>query len=85
MRLSFGAYVEAWVLEGCTFDEIFHESSRDADLVFFGLAEPGENFSAYYNQIQERLKGLSTTVLVLAAEEISFGDVLLNQNAFQEN
>jgi hypothetical protein len=41
------------------------------------MAQPDENFEAYYEKMQERLKGLPTTMLILAAEEISFGDVLM--------
>lgn len=84
-KIRTGANTEVIVSKGRSFDEILHESSRDADLVFMGMAEPDENFSAYYQKIQKRLEGLPTTVLVLAAEEVSFGDVLLNQDAFQED
>jgi hypothetical protein len=72
-----GATAEILVSEGRSFDEILHESSKDADLVFLGMAQPDENFEAYYEKMQERLKGLPTTMLILAAEEISFGDVLM--------
>jgi hypothetical protein len=48
------------------------------------MAEPNEHFADYYKSCQTRLKDLPTTVLVLAAEEISFGDVLLQEDAFQE-
>jgi len=84
-RIRTGANTEVIVSEGRSFDEILHESSKDADLVFMGMAEPDENFAEYYKNIQSRLDGLPTTILVLAAEEISFGEVLLNQDAFQED
>ena len=84
-RIRTGAKPEILVSNGRSFNEILHESSKDADLVFLGMAEPDENFSTYYQNIQQRLDGLPTTVMVLAAEEISFGEVLLNQDAFQED
>jgi amino acid transporter len=84
-RIRTGANAEVLVSDGRSFDEILSESSRDADLIFMGMAEPDDNFSQYYEKLQQRLKGLPTTILVLAAEEISFGDVLLNQDAFQED
>ena len=72
-----GAKAEILVSNGRPFDDILHESSKDADLVFLGMAEPGDDFTEYYQNVQERLKGLPTTMLILAAEEISFGDVLM--------
>lgn len=67
-----------------TFNEILHESSGDADLVFMGMAEPDEDFTSYYSHLQTRLKGLPTTIMVLAAEEISFGSVLMQEDTFYE-
>ncbi|MAO65575.1 MAG: Na-K-Cl cotransporter [Balneola sp.] len=72
-----GATPEIIVSNGRSFNTILHESSSDADLILLGMAKPDENFTAYYSEIQERLKGLPTTLLILAAEEISFGDVLM--------
>ena len=68
-----------------SFEEILHESSEGTDLIFMGMAEPNNDFLNYYTSIQNRLKGLPTTILVLAAEDISFGEVLLQQDAFQED
>ncbi|MDR9416399.1 MAG: hypothetical protein RI564_08950, partial [Gracilimonas sp.] len=62
---------------GRSFDSILHESSSDADLILLGMAKPDNNFTTYYSDVQQRLKGLPTTMLILAAEEISFGDVLM--------
>lgn len=84
-KIRTGANAQVLVSDGRSFDDILHESSADADLVFMGMAEPNENFSKYYERLQQRLEGLPTTILVLAAEEVSFGDVLLNQDAFQED
>ncbi|MEX0845157.1 MAG: Na-K-Cl cotransporter, partial [Balneolaceae bacterium] len=77
IKIRTGANPEIIVSNGRPFDEILHESSKDADLVFMGMAEPDENFSKYYERVQQRLKDLPTTIMVLAAEEISFGEVLM--------
>lgn len=84
-KLRTGTKVEVIVSNGRTFDEILHESSQDTDLIFMGMAEPNENFVEYYGNIQKRLNGLPTTILVLAAEDISYGEVLYQQDEFQEN
>lgn len=84
-RLRTGANSEVIVSEGRNFREVLKESSWNADLVFLGMAEPDEDFSAYYEDLQRLLKDLPTTVLVLAAEEISFGEVLLQQEVFDED
>ncbi len=60
-----------------SFADVLKASSGDADLVFMGLAEPRDDFLAYYERMQARLDGLPSTVLVLAAEDLKFGEVLL--------
>ncbi|MGK7369603.1 MAG: amino acid permease, partial [Candidatus Halalkalibacterium sp. M3_1C_030] len=84
-KIRTGAKPEVLVSNGRSFDEILHDSSKDADLVMLGMAEPGKNFSSYYESIQERLKGLPTTIMVLAAEGISFGEVLMQQDTFHDD
>ncbi|SMO44597.1 amino acid permease [Gracilimonas mengyeensis] len=84
-KIRTGAEPEIIVSNGRPFNDILHESSKDADLVLMGMAEPDENFSEYYAGLQQRLKGLPTTIMVLAAEEISFGEVLMQQDNFQED
>lgn len=44
---------------------------------FIGMATPEENFTQYYQNLQELTKNLPTTAFVLAGQDISFGDVLL--------
>lgn len=86
-KIRIDADAEILVSKGKSFDEILHESSQGADLVFMGMAEPdmpAKEFLSYYEDLYSRLEGLPTTVLVLAAEEISFGDVLMQQDAFQD-
>ncbi|GAB2771421.1 Na-K-Cl cotransporter [Salinimicrobium soli] len=84
-KLRTGARLEVIVSEGRSFDEVLHTSSANADLIFMGLAKPDENFEEYYQNMQVRLKGMPTTVMVLAAEEISFGEVLLQQDVFRKD
>lgn len=84
-KIRTGAKPEVIVSGGRSFSEILHESSRDADLIFMGMAEPNDNFTDYYDGLQQRLSGLPTTIMVLAAEEISFGEVLLQQDNFQKD
>lgn len=84
-KLRTGTKVDVIVANGRSFDEILHESSKDTDLVFMGIAEPKDDFVSYYETLQKRLKGLPTTILVLAAEDISYGEVLYQQDEFQES
>ncbi len=78
-QLRIGANPQVIVANDRSFDEILHQSSVGADLVFLGMAKPGEteeNFTEYYQRIQERLRGLPSTVLVLAAPDFAFEEVL---------
>lgn len=84
-KIRTGAKPEVLISNGRSFREILHESSQDADLVFLGIAEPDENFTGYYQTVQNRLKDLPTTIMVLAAEEVSFGEILMQQDTFQED
>lgn len=83
-KLRTGATSEVIVANGRSFNDVLHESSKDADLIFLGMAQPDENFSEYYKKIQKRLVDLPTTVMVLAGEDISYGDVLMQQDEFDE-
>ena len=84
-KIRIEASIELIVAESRSFKEILHDSSKNADLILLGMATPGDDFADYYETIQERLKGLPTTALVLAGEEMSFGEVLLQQDEFQES
>ena len=79
-----GASTHVIVSGGRPFDEILRESSADADLVFMGMAEPSDDFAAYYEGLVQRTEGLPTTAFVLAAEEIAFGEMLLEQEPVAE-
>ncbi len=84
-KLRTGAALEIIISSGRSFDTVLHESSADADLIFMGMALPGAHFMDYYTTLQQRIRTLPTTVMVLAAEEISFGEVLMQQDAFRED
>jgi hypothetical protein len=49
-----------------------------------GLAQPKENFEAYFTKVQERINALPTTILALAAQKVSFGEVLIQKDSMQE-
>ncbi|CAN5235214.1 Na-K-Cl cotransporter [soil metagenome] len=84
-KLRTGAKLEVIVSNGRSFDEVLHESSSNADLLFMGMALPDENFAQYFENLQKRINKLPTTILVMAAEEISFGEVLMQQDAFRDD
>jgi amino acid transporter len=71
------AIPEVIIADGRPFEEILRESSRVADLVFLGLAEPNADFVQYYESVMKRTSGLPTTLFVLAAEDLAFREVLL--------
>jgi len=77
------ATVDIIPAKGRTFDEVLKQNSSNADLVFLGLAEPDENFESYYEKVQDRVDGLPTTILALAAQEISFGEVLIKKDTME--
>lgn len=74
--LRIDAKICVLVAEGRSFDEILQESSRDADQVMLGVAEPDENFRDYYSIVEERIRELPSTMLVLAAPSFAFAEVL---------
>jgi hypothetical protein len=83
-QLRTGAELDVIVGNGRPFDEILHTHSKDADLVFMGMAAPNGDFTAYFEQLRTRTDGLPSTVYVLAAEEIAFREVLM-QNDTEED
>jgi amino acid transporter len=77
-NLRIDAITHVLVANGRSFDEILHQSSRHADRILLGMAEPTDDFQTYYSSLQERLQGLPSTILVLAAPNFAFADVLQN-------
>jgi amino acid transporter len=84
-KLRTRAKWEIIVSNGKSFDEVLRHSSGAADLIMMGMADPDEHFARYYAKIQQRLQGLPTTVMVLAGEGISYGEVLMQQDAFKKD
>jgi len=71
-----GSEPEVLVADGRDLHSIMKKESRDADVVFMGLKEPGEDFAEYFRDLHDRTTGLPATLYVLAAEAIAFRDVL---------
>lgn len=84
-KLRTGAKLEVIVSNGRTIDEVIYDSSNNVDLIFMGMAKPDENFVGYYKKLQSWIHKLPTTILVLAAKDISFGEVLLQQDVFRND
>ena len=76
-RMRIRATSHVLVARGRPFREVLLESSAGADLVFLGVAEPGDDFEEYYAHLHELAAGLPSVALVLAAQEIDFSHVLL--------
>ncbi len=72
------AQIDIIAANGRSFDDILSSSSRSADLIFLGMAVPGPQFEGYYRSMKDRIKNLPTTVLCLAAQDVSFGQVLMS-------
>ena len=83
-KLRIEAKLEMIVSSGRTFEEVLHSSSKDADLVLLGLAKPDGNFMEYYKKMQLLISPLPTTAMVLAADEVSFREVLFKEDVFTE-
>jgi amino acid transporter len=81
-----GAEPHVLAANGRPFFQILHESSRDADLVFMGIAKPQTGgFEEYYAELRDRTEGLPSTIFVLAAEEIAFREVLLRYDHMMDH
>ena len=79
------AEIDIIAKDGRSFDEILQKSSQNADLIFMGMATPNDEFIQYFEKVQERVNDLPTTVLALAAQNISFGEVLIKKDTMQES
>lgn len=77
-RMRIGAALQVIVSNGRSFEEVLQASSRDADVIFLGMADPGsvENYTAYYETLRAKTEPLPTTIFFLAAEPIEFEDIL---------
>ena len=79
-RMRTGAELEVIVSGGRSFEQVVHTSSRDANLIFLGMAAPDEtnDFTAYYETLRAKTEHLPTTVFFLAAEPMAFEDMLMD-------
>jgi len=76
--LRSGAQVEVLVNDTARpFVEILKESSADADMIFLGMREPGEDYVAYYERLRYAAEGMPTTAFVLASEDLPFAEIVL--------
>ena len=64
--------------EGEHFRRLVLEHSGDADLVLLGVGKPLDDFVGYWDKLLKETRDLPATLFVLAAEEISFKDVLIH-------
>ncbi|MEO0539683.1 MAG: Na-K-Cl cotransporter [Cyanobacteria bacterium P01_A01_bin.105] len=63
------------------FEKILRSSSAQANLILMGLAVPDEQFAERYTSLQKMTAGLPPTIFVLAAEALSFSDLLKKDRA----
>ncbi|MGB3492598.1 MAG: amino acid permease [Elainellaceae cyanobacterium] len=77
-QIRISAMSEVLVANGRQFNEVLHESSAFADLIFLGMASPDviENYADYYAGLQQRTANLPTIIFVLASTNFAFTDVL---------
>ena len=75
-RLRIDVVSQVIEAEGRSFPDILHQSSQNADLIFLGMAKPGDNYTHYYESLQARVANLPSTIFVLAAPDFAFGEVL---------
>ena len=74
-RLRIEAIPEVYVSQG-SFDQILRQYSSSSDIVFLGMAPPGEDFQHYYQVLQNRMADLPSSVMVLAAPNFAFTNIL---------
>ena len=75
-RLRIDVVSQVIEADGRSFPDILHQSSQNADLIFLGMAKPGDNYTHYYESLQARVANLPSTIFVLAAPDFAFGEVL---------
>jgi len=63
------------VADGRSFDRVLQETSRNADIIFLGMATPDKHFPQHYERLQRKVDGLPSTAFVLAAPNSSFVDM----------
>ena len=74
--LRLGVEVKVIVGNERSFPQILRETSKQADLIFLGLPEPKANFREDYDRLMSWTEELPTTILVLAASDYDYEEVL---------
>ena len=73
-----GATAEVLVSDGRPFVDIMKDSSRGADFILMGMREPDDEFKMYYERMRDMVEGMPTAAFVLAAEDMPFGEIVVN-------
>ena len=73
-----GATAEVLVSDGRPFVDIMKDSSRGADFILMGMREPDEQFKMHYERMRDMVEGMPTAAFVLAAEDMPFGEIVVN-------
>lgn len=74
-ELRISAIPQVIVADGRSFDRILQQTSRNADLIFLGMATPDEHFIEHYESLQKKVATLPSTVFVLATPDFSFSEI----------
>ncbi len=75
-RLRIAAIPEVIVAANRPFEKVLHESSKNADVIFLGMAtSKKQNFKEYYEQMHARTANLPTIIYVMAAPDFAFNEV----------
>lgn len=74
-----GAQAEVIVSDGDSFADTLRKHSSEADVIFLGMKEPsdGSDYLKYYRHIRHLADAMPTTIFVLAAENLEFGEILI--------
>ncbi len=75
-RFRILAQPQIFVAGNSSFDSIFQDSSRDADLILLGLAPPDRGLQASYQRVQAMTQGLPTALFVLNSPDFASREIL---------
>ncbi|MGB3761238.1 MAG: amino acid permease [Rivularia sp. (in: cyanobacteria)] len=75
-RFRIAAIPEVIVAANRSFETVLHESSKNADIIFLGMATPTDrDFTEYYEQMHARTANLPTIMYVMAEPDFAFAEV----------
>lgn len=79
-ELRIGATYQVIIANGRSFDEILHDSSKNTDVIFLGMATPEQvDFVQYYPDFYHRTSRLPSIIYVMAAPGFAYGKVLVER------